>query len=63
MGKHSQHMREVTELIPLEIVRIRFAVLDGTWIRIGFLYVVHPCRDCQMTILPVYPACTSVERF
>ncbi len=36
-GKHSQHTREVIELIRLGIVRIRFAALRGAWIQIRVL--------------------------
>jgi hypothetical protein len=31
-GKHSQHKGEVIELIRLEMVRIRFAVMGREWI-------------------------------
>jgi hypothetical protein len=62
--KRSKNTREVIELILLEIVRIRFVALGVVRITNRLLSLcVRPRRECQTPILPVYPACTSVQRF
>jgi hypothetical protein len=46
-GKHSQHSREVSELIPLGIVRIRFAALGGIWITNRQLGIPDDADQCS----------------
>jgi hypothetical protein len=63
-GNTVSKREKAIELIRFVIVRVRFAAFGGVWITNRLLSLcVRPRRECQTTILPVYPACTSVQRF